>query len=63
MTLTQKNNRGHLMVMNNRHIKFVVPRPKGSLVIDRKPFDLWTDRQTQMHLALYTPTSVKSKSS
>jgi hypothetical protein len=36
--LTQKWIGGHLLVMNNQHIKFIVPRPKRSLVITQKPF-------------------------
>jgi hypothetical protein len=38
------------VVMNNHHTKFEVPKPKRSLVINRKPFGLRTggptDRQT-----------------
>jgi hypothetical protein len=37
-TFDPKINRSHLLVMNNHHTKFEVPRPKCSLVIDRKPF-------------------------
>jgi hypothetical protein len=36
--LDPKINRGHLLVMTNHHTMFEVPRPKRSLVIDRKPF-------------------------
>jgi hypothetical protein len=36
--LTQKWIGGHLLVMNNQHIKFKVPRPKRFLVITQKPF-------------------------
>jgi hypothetical protein len=39
--------------MTNHHTKFEVPRPKGSLVITRKPFGLrtdGTDRQVQSNI-------------
>jgi hypothetical protein len=49
-----KNNRGHLLVMNNPHTKLEVPKPKHSLVIDQKPFGQWTnrliDRQMQSNI-------------
>ena len=32
--------------MTKLSTKFGEPRPKHSLVIDQKPFGLWTDRQT-----------------
>jgi hypothetical protein len=37
MTFDPKFNRGHLLVMTNLQTKFEVPRPKRSLVFDRKP--------------------------
>jgi hypothetical protein len=33
-----KFRRGHLLVMNNNHTKFEVPKPNRSLVIDWKQF-------------------------
>jgi hypothetical protein len=49
-----KNNKGHLLVMNNPHTKFEVPKPKLLLVIDQKPFGLRTnqpiDRQMQSNI-------------
>jgi hypothetical protein len=38
LKLLTKINRGHLLVITNHHIKFEGPKPKGSLVIDRKTF-------------------------
>jgi hypothetical protein len=49
LTFDPKINSGHLLVMTNHHTKFEVPRPKGSLVIDRKPFGLWTDKCKAMY--------------
>jgi hypothetical protein len=53
--------RSHLLVINNHHTKFEVPRSKRSLVIDRKPFGVRTDRPTnrQTNAKQYTPTSLK----
>jgi hypothetical protein len=43
--------------MTNHHTKFEVPRPKGSLVITRKPFGLRTNGPT--NAKQYTPSSLK----
>jgi hypothetical protein len=43
--------------MTNHHVRFEVPRPKGSLVITRKPFGLRTDGPT--NAKQYTPSSLK----
>jgi hypothetical protein len=40
LTFDPKINSGHLLVMNNHHTKFKVPRPWRSLVITRKPVNV-----------------------
>jgi hypothetical protein len=58
--LDPKINRGHLLVMTNHHTKFEVPRPKGSLVITRKPFGLRTDGPTDRQVQSNIPPFLRN---
>jgi hypothetical protein len=46
--------------MTNHHTKFEVPRPKGSLVITRKPFGLRTDGPTDRQVQSNIPPLLRS---